>query len=69
MAPARIFGPSDRDELLKSLATARPGCVKALAKLPAGRMAIKSGVECIVADIDELGVPLTGNPEHFAWSL
>jgi len=26
---------------------------------------IKSGVECTMADIDELGALLTGNPEHF----
>jgi hypothetical protein len=30
-----------------------------------GRAVIKSGVECIMADIDELGALLTGNPEPF----
>jgi hypothetical protein len=61
----RIFGPADRDELLKSLAVARAGCVKALTKLPAERTVIKSGVECTMADIDEMAGLLTGNPEHF----
>jgi hypothetical protein len=61
----RIFGPGDRDELLKSLAVARAACVKALTKLPASRTVIRSGVECLMADIDELGALLTGNPEHF----
>jgi hypothetical protein len=25
----------------------------------------RSGVDCLIADIDELGALLTGNPEHF----
>jgi hypothetical protein len=43
----RIFGHDDRDELLKSLAVARGACVKALAKLPAGRTVMR----CLIADI------------------
>jgi hypothetical protein len=61
----RIFGHDDRDELLKSLAAARAACVKVLTKLPAGRTVTRSGVDCLIADIDELGALLTGNPEHF----
>ena len=61
----RIFGHDDRDELLKALDLARAGCVKALAKLPAGRTVLLSGVDCLIADIDELGALLTGNPEYF----
>jgi hypothetical protein len=34
----------------------RAGCSKALTKLP--------GVECLIANIDEPGALLTGNPEH-----
>jgi hypothetical protein len=65
MAPPRIFGQGDRDKLLKALAVAREGCVKALMKLPAGRSVMKSGVECLTRDIDELAALLTGNPHHF----
>ena len=59
----RIFGHDDRDELLKSLAMARAGCVKALTKLPAGRTVMRSGVDCLIADIDKFGALLTGNPD------
>jgi hypothetical protein len=57
----RIFGEGDRDELLKSLAVARAGCIKALTKLPAGRTVTKSGVECLMRDIDEFAELLTGD--------
>jgi hypothetical protein len=61
----RIFDHDDRDDLLKVLAAARTGCIKALTKLPAGRTVMRSGVDCLIADIDELGALLTGNPAHF----
>ena len=64
----RIFGRDDRNELLKSLAVARAGCVNALTKLLAGRTVIKSGVECFMADID-VGALLTGNPTHFVGKI
>jgi hypothetical protein len=63
--PPRIFGQDDRNELLKALAVAREGCTKALLKLPAGRSVMKSGVECLTRDIDDLAALLTGNPDHF----
>ena len=62
--PQRRTAPSVASGV-KSLAVARAGCVKALTRLPAGRTVIKSGVECTMADIDEMAGLLTGNPEHF----
>ena len=61
----RIFSQDDRSELLKALAVARNGCIKALTKLPAGRTVMRSGVVCLIADIDEIAALLTGDPEHF----
>jgi hypothetical protein len=54
--------PNASSALLKSLAVARAACVKALTKLPAGRTVMRSGVDCLISDIDELGALLTGNP-------
>jgi hypothetical protein len=59
----RIFGPGDRDELLKSLAIAR---MRESARQAAPRRTvIKSSVQCIVADIDDMATLLTRNPDHF----
>jgi hypothetical protein len=62
----RIFGQSDRDELLKALALARaPAASKRSPSFPAGRTVLRSGIDCLMADIDELGALLTGDPDHF----